>query len=265
MIRWFGDSPSSHWVGLAAVVVLVGAGLAGHAAAAPARQTDPVPVTVFFLMDDSNCMAGNTLNGMDAEIAIQKGAEALMDQLDMQRDRAAVVLFGDTATLAQGPTHDRQAVSDGVAALTMRGDSARLDLGYLEVGKAIAADTAAGEKRYATVVITDGPMMQAPELAKARAASLQRQGVRHYAIAIGTIAQYGLLRQIAEPEGFFDLPFGGDVISPYQYIGKILAGVPLEPWVTATPGATQTPRPEPGTRLPPPGPQRRVFLPLSSR
>lgn len=265
MNRGFRDWVAAHRVGLAAVAILSGAGLAGHAAAAPARQTEPVPLTVFFLMDDSNCMAGNTLNGMDSVSAIQKGAEALMDQLDMQRDRAAVVLFGNTATLAQGPTHDRQAVIDGVAALTMRGDSARLDLGYLEIGKAIAADTAAGEKRYATVVITDGPMMQAPELAKARAQSLTRQGVSHYAIAVGTIAQYALLRQIAEPEGFFDLPFGGDVIRPYQYIGKILAGVALEPWVTATPGATLTPRPEPGTRFPPPGPQRRVFLPLASQ
>lgn len=272
----FGNWAGGRWAGLASVVILVGAGMVGHAAAAPVRQQEPVPLTVFFLADDSTGMAGATLSGMDSRSAIKKGAEALMDQLDMQRDQAAVVLFGDTATLAQGPTHDRHAVIDGLDKLTMWDGVARLDYGYEQVGRAIKADPAGGEMHYATVTITDGPFMQAPELAKVRALSLTRQGVRHYAIAVGNIAQYALLKQIAEPGGFFDLPFGGDIIDPYKRIGTILAGIASEPWPTPYPIGTRTLRPTPyptdtrtppetGTPIPTREPLRAIFLPLARK
>jgi hypothetical protein len=274
MNRRFGHRVGGRRAGLAAVVMLVGAGMAGHAAAAPARQQAPVPLTVFFLADDSNGLAGATLSGMDSRSAIKKGAEVLMDQLDMGRDRAAVVLFGDTAVLAQGPTHDRQAVIDGLEKLTMRDSLARLDHGYNEVRKAIMTDTASGEMHYATVTITDGPFMEAPELALARAQGLTRQGVRHYTIAVGTIAQYGLLRQIAEPNGAFEFPAGGDIVAAYEQIGKILAGLATEPWPTPYPTGTRTLRPtayptdtrmppETGTPLPTREPLRPIFLPLA--
>ncbi len=275
--RPFAHRSPVRWAWLVAVLALV-AGLSAHAMAAPARQAEPVPLTVFFLVDDSNGMAGATLNGRDARSAIQAGAGRLLDQLDMGRDRAAVVLFGDTGEIAQAPTQHRQAVLDAIGTATMRDSQARLDLGYAEVAKAIKADAAVGGKHYATVVITDMPMMDAPEQAMARAVSLRRAGVQHYVVAVGEIVNVAVLRQVAQPDGYFNAPWGGDIIGPYEQIGKLLAGIAPGAWITPVPTASPTPmptrgasatptsRPETGTPVASPtSPREPVFLPLAER
>ena len=228
----------------------------------------PVPLEVFFLIDDSNCLAGATLNGVDAKTAIRRGVERVLDQISLGTDTAAVIGYGDAAVIFQTLTDDRGAILKGVDAITMRDNSARLDLAYLEVSKELKSQRHRLGTRVLTISITDGPMMQAPDVARARAQALNRQGVRHGHIAVGTIAQYTLLRQIAEPGWFWDVPFGGDVITPYTEFGAISAGIgrpsncPTGPTTVPPPTVTRSPTAEPKTPTPTDETVRKFRLPL---
>ncbi len=232
-------------------------------------ECPPVPLEIFILIDDSNCLAGATLNGVDSRTAIKRGVERVLDQLDLGKDTVAVIGYGDTATIFTHLTDDRAAILAGVDAISMRDNSARLDLAYAEVARELKSPLHRLGTNVLTISITDGPMMQAPELAKARAAGLNRQGVRHAHIAVGTIAQYGLLRQIAEPGWFWDTPFGGDVITPYTEFGAISAGIghpavcPVGVPSPTTPPTVKPPTPKP-TDTPAVVRDFQVFMPMAA-
>jgi hypothetical protein len=94
-----------------------------------------------------------------------------------------------------------------------------------------------------TVTVTDGPMMQVPEIAEIRGVALRTTyGVKHYAIGVGFVSQHSVLRAISEPGGYYEIPFGGDVITPMTSIGSkaadLRAGCPPD---NVTPTPTQTP------------------------
>lgn len=235
-------------------------------------ECPPVPLEIFLLIDDSNCLAGATLNGVDSKTAIRRGVERVLDQIELGKDTVAVIGYGDTAVTFQHLTDDRAAILAGVDAISMRDNSARLDYAYQEVAKELKTPLHRLGTTLLTISITDGPMMQAPELAKARAQALNRQGVRHAHIAVGTIAQYALLRQIAEPGWFWDTPFGGDVITPYTEFGAISAGIG-RPAVCPAGGSTVTPPPPTATpkpptpkapTAPPTDKKYKAFMPLST-
>ena len=231
----------------------------------------PQPLEVFFLIDDSNCLAGATLSGMDSRAAIRKGVEEAMKRFRLGpggTDTAAVIGYGDTSEIFQTLTDDPDAVLAGVDRITMRDNAANLDLAYRDVSRELRSVRHRPGTRTMTINITDGPMMQAPEQAKAVADALRRQGARHYNIAVGTIAQYALLRQISEPDGFWTLPFGGDVLTPYNEFGQKVwdIGHPA----VCPPGGTATPLPsqQPGTATPKPTvelTEGRSFLPWLQR
>lgn len=222
----------------------------------------PLPIEVFYLIDDSNCLAGATLNGMDSRAAIHKGIEASMNRLGLKKggkDTAAVIGYGDTSEIFQTLTDDPEAVLAAVDRITMRDSAANLDLAYRDVARELRTARHRPGTRAMTINITDGPMMQAPEQAKAVADSLRKQGARHYNIAVGTIAQYALLRQISDPDGFWTIPFGGDVITPYtEFGGKVLdIGHPVIcPPATPT-GQPTAPKGTSTSVLPPPTPEFR--------
>jgi len=221
----------------------------------------PVPLEVFFLIDDSNCLAGASLNGMDSRTAIRMGVERVLDQIQLtKKDTAAVIGYGDTAIIFQTLTDNRQAILAGVDAITMRDNSARLDLAYREVSRELRSTRHRAGTQVLTINVTDGPMMQSPDLAREFAAALNRQGVRHGSIAVGTIAQYALLREIAEPGWFWELAFGGDVITPYTEFGAIAAGIgmPASPCPVVPTPASATATPRPSTPPTPQGPTATV-------
>jgi hypothetical protein len=186
----------------------------------------PKPMEIFILIDDSNCLAGATLNEMDSKSAIRAGVEKVLDRISLGKDTVAVIGYGDSAEIFTPLTSDREAILAGVDRVTMRDNSARLDLAYIKVAEELRSPRHRAQVQVLTHNITDGPMMQAPELARARAEALRSAyGAKHYHIAVGTIAQYALLRQISEPGGFWTLPFGGDVITPYTEFGVIAANI----------------------------------------
>ena len=222
----------------------------------------PLPMEVFFLIDDSNCLAGATLNGMDSRAAIHKGIDEAMKRFGLVKggkDTAAVIGYGDTSEIFQTLIDDPEAVLAAVDRITMRDSAANLDLAYRDVARELRTARHRPGTRTMTINITDGPMMQAPEQAKAVAESLRKQGARHYNIAVGTIAQYALLRQISEPDGFWTIPFGGDVITPYTDFGGMVLDIG-HPVVCppATPTAQPTaPKGTSTSVVPPPTPEFR--------
>lgn len=227
----------------------------------------PVPLDVYLLIDDSNCLLNAFLNEMPARQAIVIGVERVLDQLSLGRDRVAVIGFGDTARTYQALTSDRAAVVDAARAVSMLDNSARLDLAYFETQRQIAATRRAGA-RVVTLAITDGPMNAPLQLTELRAKALRdREGALHYTIGVGDLAQYATLRAVAEPGGMRELDFGGDVIGAYADLGGVIVAAarecPTQGGATATPGSSGNATPTPV--LTPARPAYAVHLPWSAR
>ncbi len=208
------------------------------------------PLEVLFLIDDSNCLYSQSLNDMDARSAIKLGIEGVLDQMDMAVDKAAVIGFGDRAITFQTLTHDRRLVLDAVDRVAMRDAWARLDFGFQAVAREMDTTRHDPAAKVVTIIVTDGPMMQNPELAELQGQALQRRGVRHYAIGVGFVAQHAALRTLSEPNGYYEIPFGGDVITPYKSIGTsiVTLGADCNPTGNSTP-----------TPWTPPGPTTRAY------
>ena len=219
----------------------------------PGDQCPPQGLEVYFLIDDSTCLFGSTLNEQLALEAIAKGVEKNLEEMslgpDPDGDKAAVIGFGDTAVVYQQLTHDKEAIIEAVLKVAMLDRSARLDLAYNEVRREIA-DSGLHDpsKQLVTVAVTDGPMMAAPDRSKMRADQLRAQhDALHYTIGVGPIVQHALLRQIAEPGGYRSLPLGGDVILAYEELGEIWV-----PYGQLCPQKQPPPDPGEPTQVPPP-------------
>lgn len=238
----------------------------------PGDYCPPQGLEVYFLIDDSTCLFGSTLNEQLALEAIAKGIEKNLEAMSLgpNGDKAAVIGFGDTAQVYQQLTDDKDAILEAVRRVAMLDRSARLDLAYNEVRREIAnSGLHDPSKQLVTVAVTDGPMMAAPDRAKMRADQLRSQnGSLNYTIGVGPIVQHALLRQIAEPGGYRSLPLGGDVIVAYQELGDI--------WVPygalCPPDAVPTAEPIKPTAVPPPDrptaeppDPRRAILPMILR
>lgn len=229
------------------------------------------PLEVYFLIDDSTCLLGASLSGLDSKEAIAQGVSRVLDMMDMSQDTAAVIGFGSIATLYEPLTHDRAAVVDGVRRVAMQDQAANLHLGFLEVRGELASVRSRSEATKITVTVTDGPMMPAPNRAIEHAKSLRAKGFHHYTIGIGPIVQHGILRKVAEPGGYRSLPLGGDVIKAYEELGGIFT--PLANVCPPTPGVptltpvlpTLPPTAPPPPTSPPPTPELRRFFPWAER
>jgi hypothetical protein len=189
---------------------------------------------------------------------LELSVDAVLEQLDPARDRAAMIGFGDTAEQITPLTADWAQLSADLSLLELRDGSARLDLAYRQVAESLKNGGAREGSLVVTLVLTDGPMMQYPELAVARATALRTDlGVRHYSIAMGTIAHFAMLRQISEPGGFWTLPFGGDLVSAYRKAGAAIVARSLQ-----TPEFVPTPYPNPSPTATPGPLKARAYLPM---
>ncbi len=223
----------------------------------PGPSCPPQHLEVYYLIDDSTCLFGSTLNGMLALEAIAQGIEKNLDEMDLANgDQVAVIGFGDSARVYQELTNSKEAIRAAVRRVAMLDRSARLDLAFNEVRREIArADSNHDPSRQlVTVTVTDGPMMAAPDRAVHRAIQLRTQvEALHYTIGVGPIVQHQLLRQVAEPGGYRAMPLGGDVIAAYVDLGTvwlpygILCPQPTpnvpEPTATETPPTVVEPKP----------------------
>lgn len=222
----------------------------------------PRPLEVYFLIDDSTCLLNSSLNGMAAVDAIAKGVEAVLDTMQLGRDTAAVIGFGDTAEIYQTLTVDKAALVAAARRVAMRDGQANLDLAYDEVRRELRSPRHRPLAQLVTVTVTDGPMMASPRRAEVRAEQLRGMGARHYNIGVGPIVQHATLRGIAEPGGYRDIPLGGDVITAYVELGAMFVplGRDCVPVAELTPPAPPEPTatPEPGE----PPVVRRIHLPV---
>ncbi len=200
----------------------------------------PRPLEIFFLLDDSNCLVGAWLSGMPTLEATKLGMAQMLERIGLGRHQAAVIGFGDRAIVFQPLTSDRDAVLRAVDQISFRDNSARLDLAFVETAGELASPRHRDSSQAVTVIVTDGPMTPAIDLAVARGEALRRAGVKHYAIAIGDslLAQQAALRSIAEPGGFRAMPYNGDVLSAFDEFATLFEDLTL-----TCPKPTPSPRP----------------------
>lgn len=228
---------------------------------AQSAAESPRSIDLFFLMDDSSCLSTAKANDVPILEALGPSVDAIFEQLDPAGDRVAMIGFGDIAEQITPLTTDWAKLRADLTKLELRDGSARLDLAYREVADALKDGGAREGSLIVTLVLTDGPMMQFPELAQSQAVALSTDfGVRHYSIAVGTIAQFALLREISEPGGLWTLPFGGDLVSAYRKAGAAIVAKSLQ-----TPEAVPTADPNPSPTVTPGSIQSRAYLPMLRR
>ncbi len=218
----------------------------------------PLRLEIFFLIDDSNCLVGAWLNGVPALEAIKVGMAEMLALGPLGRHQAAVIGFGDRAVLFQPLTSDTEAVLQAVDQISFADNSARLDLAFVETDIELASTRHRARSQPVTVIVTDGPMTPALDLAVARGEALRRAGVKHYSIAIGDslLAQQAALRSISEPGGFRALAYNGDVISVFRDFAQ-----QFEALTVTCPGPT----PSPASPATPVRPRFSLFMPLARR
>ncbi len=240
------------------VVPLLAAFALGLALRVAPASALPGPRTVFFLIDDSTCLFGSTLNERLAKEAIAEAAFQLMERFEPE-DRAGVISFGDGSALALAPTADAAAVRDAILGVEMLDRSARLDLAYTEALSWLDEQPSGSLGQVVTLALTDGPMMAAPDRATIRSRELEVvHDAVHFAIGIGPITQHALLQAIASRGGYRYIALGGDVIGAMHTLGdRILDDEPAAPPPTLVP--TETPTPPPPTATPTAVP---VFAPV---
>lgn len=175
------------------------------------------PVDVALVIDSSSSMLG-------AKLAAAKAAAGIfLDQLDLRRDRAAVVGFDAAARLLQPLSADRRALDQALGGLTA-GVGTRIDEGLWAALDALTGPLSRGGADRAVVLLTDGRPQEGTEGRIRQASSLARQlGVAVYAIGLGEDVLPEVLREIAgSPERVFLAPNAADLADIYRQVARVL-------------------------------------------
>ncbi len=175
------------------------------------------PVDVALAIDTSSSMLGAKLE------AAKTAAGAFLDQLDLRRDRAAVVGFGATARLAQPLSADRSALDGALAALGP-GVGTRIDEGlWAALNELTGARRRAGADPV-IVLLTDGRPQEGTEGRIRQASALARQlGVAVYAVGLGEDVLPEVLRDIAgDPSRVFLAPDARDLADIYRQVARVI-------------------------------------------
>lgn len=143
------------------------------------------------------------------DVAGEAGALLVGGALDAALDRAALVTFHRTATLAAPLGTDPAGLAAALAAIRLA-PGTRVDAGLAMARKALAAGRPG--VRRALILISDGRQSAEPATALAEAAALRSAGVRILSVGLGEDADAAFLR---------DLAGGDDGYVPALRIGEL--------------------------------------------
>jgi tight adherence protein B len=155
-------------------------------------QASPLPVDVVLAIDTSSSMTGAKL------AAAKQAAATFVNLLDLRpgQDRAAVVGFNTTASLAQVLTANRAAVQAGLAGL-VTSPGTRIDLGLELATAELTGSRRRGLADRVIVLLSDGLPQAGSENASVTAGAQARAaGIGLWAIGLGSDAAPALLVQI---------------------------------------------------------------------
>lgn len=164
---------------------------------------------VVLIVDTSTSMLAATGDGVRKIDAARAAIAAFLAQLDPAGDRAALVAFDDTATLAVPLTGDLAAVAAALAALPHH-EGTRLDLGLDAARAAFAGIAPSPDRIPAVVLLTDGRPNRVPtpeggggqeDTVVRAAAALKAAGARVYTVGFGEDVDGALLADVATGPG----------------------------------------------------------------
>lgn len=175
------------------------------------------PVDVALAIDTSSSMLG-------AKLAAAKTAGgAFLDQLDFQRDRAAVVGFDATARLALPLSADRAALNGALAGLSA-GVGTRIDEGLWAALNELTGPHRRAGADPVIVLLTDGRPQEGSEGRIRQASTLARQlGVAVYAIGLGEDVLPEILREITgDRSRVFLAPSEAELADIYRQVARTI-------------------------------------------
>lgn len=166
-------------------------------------------VDVVLVVDTSTSMLATAGDGTRKIDAARAAIDAFVAQLDRANDRAALVAFDDTATVAVPLTGDLAAVTAALEGLAHH-EGTRLDLGLVAARDALAGAAATAERIPAVVLLTDGRPNRVPtpdgggrqeDTVLSVAAQLKAAGARVYTVGFGDDVDVALLAAVASAPG----------------------------------------------------------------
>lgn len=186
-------------------------------------QSRRSPVDVVLIIDTSTSMREETSGGRSKLDAAQGGARALIDALDLEQDRAAVVSFDDDARIGARLTSERSALIHALAGLEHAAGT-RIDRG-LEVAVLALDDARSGpDVVSAVVLLTDGrPTGTTDEAVVAAADGIRALSAVIFAVGLGEDVDAPLLERTAgAPSRVILAPDGEDLARIYLDIARDL-------------------------------------------
>jgi uncharacterized protein YegL len=168
-------------------------------------------VDVALVVDASSSMAGPKIEAARAAV------RAFLSIIDLGRDRAAIVVFSRSASLAQPLTGDAAALSAALDALATD-TGTRIDLGLAAALDELAGPRAEPSSAPIVILLSDGQQAEtAPVVAEGERA--RRLGVELFTIGLGADADGALLARLAtDNEHHFHAPSADDLRAIYERI-----------------------------------------------
>ena len=204
----------------------------------PATANESCPkrraqVDVVLILDASTSMSAPTRAGRRKLDAAVEAAGAFLSLLELdpdagqESDRAALVVFNDSARLASPLTAEAGRVARGLAAIEQRAGT-RIDLGLIRAAEVLEPLPEDEERVRAAVLLTDGrPTGTTVEFVLEAAGRLRlaggREGAWVYAIGLGGDVDAALLAEVATDEQRLVLaPDAEDLARVYREIAREL-------------------------------------------
>ncbi len=151
----------------------------------------------------------------------QAAAIKLIESLDFQRNRAAVVSFSDAARVEQRLSDDQDALTAAVQQLSVR-KGTDIAAGISSAQHELGRSARSGEVSQIIVILSDGN--SDVNSAIAAAAQAREASVRIISIGLGAAANTALLQSlVADPGDYYYAPTSADLPAIYQAIGRELS------------------------------------------
>lgn len=177
---------------------------------------------VALVVDVSSSMAGEKIEAARASLRVFLDVVGLAPGAD----HVAVVDFASDATVRQGLTADRAALTAAIDGLATR-QGTRIDLG-LAAAQAVLTGPAARETAGQVIVLlSDGQQTGGPASALAAGEAARAAGIDVYTIGFGADADAPTLTAVAgDPARFFLAPAAADLAAVYTRIAASIPGCP---------------------------------------
>ena len=170
------------------------------------------PSDIALVLDTSSSMAGAKLE------AAREAARVFVSQLDLSRDKAAIVGFDSEARLALGLSGDEAALRSAIGSLQNR-TGTQIDRGLQAAIGELSGPRSRGRANKVIVLLTDGQNNAGPGPVRSVAAEARAWGIEIYTIALGQDADAALMRELAgDPSRAYVAPGPEDLARIYRDI-----------------------------------------------